>query len=282
MKTGLVLEGGALRGLFTAGALDFLQDKGVAFDYIAGVSAGAGNMMNFISGQRGRTKQVIMPGKKDRYYGVSQVWKTGYFLNLEKMVFEFSYQQFPYDFEKHKKSTVEHEIVVVNCQTAGVEYIDGSGEDSHTLSAVKASCSVPLISPPVEMDDSAYMDGSLVDSIPYRHAFDKGCDKVVIIMTKKADEMPTDYSKWKLLIRWAYGKKYPKFTDTLLHRAETYRSQAEEMERLAKEGRIFILRPELPCISKFEKDIAKQEAFYQHGYDRMEAEYEQLLAFMKG
>ena len=91
MKTGLVLEGGALRGLFTAGALDFLQDKGVAFDYIAGVSAGAGNMMNFISGQRGRTKQVIMPGKKDRYYGVSQVWKTGYFLNLEKMVFEFSY-----------------------------------------------------------------------------------------------------------------------------------------------------------------------------------------------
>lgn len=282
MKTGLVLEGGALRGLFTAGALDFLQDKQMNFDYIAGVSAGAGNMMNFISHQRGRTKQVIMPGKENSYYGLSQVLKTGYFLNLDKMIIEFSYDLFPYDFEEHRKTKVEHEIVVVNCNTSEVEYIDGSSEDPRMLAAVKASCSVPLISPPVEIDGSAYMDGSLVDSIPYHHAFEKGCDKLVIIMTKKADESPTDYSKWKFLIKAAYGKKYPKFTETLLNRAETYRNQANEMEELAKQGKIFILRPELPCISKFEKDTEKQDAFYQHGYDRMEAEYEQLLTFMKG
>lgn len=280
MKTGLVLEGGALRGLFTAGALDFLLDEKVNFDYIAGVSAGAGNMMNYVSGQRGRTKNIISPGKKDAYYGLSQLIKTGSYLNLQKMVFEFSYHQFPYDFEAHKNSKVEHEIVVVNCNTAEAEYIDGNGDDEHTLNAVKASCSVPLLSIPVELDGNAYMDGSLVDSIPYQHAFDKGCDKVVIIMTKTGNETPTDYNKFKFLIRSAYGKQYPKFADALLQRADVYQTQKEEMERLAEEGKIFILRPHMPCISKFETREEKREAFYQHGFDRMKEEYAALCAFL--
>lgn len=281
MKTGLVLEGGALRGLFTAGALDFLLDEKVNFDYIAGVSAGAGNMMNYVSGQRGRTKNIISPGKKDAYYGLSQLIKTGSYLNLQKMVFEFSYHQFPYDFEAHKNSKVEHEIVVVNCNTAEAEYIDGNGDDEHTLNAVKASCSVPLLSIPVELDGNAYMDGSLVDSIPYQHAFDKGCDKVVIIMTKTGNETPTDYNKFKFLIRSAYGKQYPKFADALLQRADVYQTQKEEMERLAEEGKIFILRPHMPCISKFETREDKREAFYQHGFDRMKEEYAALCAFLE-
>ena len=281
MKTGLVLEGGALRGLFTAGALDFLLDNDVNFDYIAGVSAGAGNMMNFISKQRGRTRNVISPGKKDAYYGMSQLVKTGSYLNLDKMVFEFSYETFPYDFEAHSKTTIEHEIVVVNCNTAEAEYIDGSGVDEHTLAAVKASCSVPLLSIPVELDGQAYMDGSLVDSIPYNRAFERGCDKVVIIMTKTGNETPTDYNKYKFLIKSAYGKKYPKFAAALLERADVYQTQREEMERLADAGKIFILRPEMPCISKFETREEKREEFYQHGYQRMQAEYDKLCAFMK-
>ncbi|MDE7366202.1 MAG: patatin family protein [Lachnospiraceae bacterium] len=281
MKTGLVLEGGALRGLFTAGALDFLLDEKIEFDYIAGVSAGAGNLMNYISGQRGRTKKVISPGKKDAYYGLGQLLKTGSYLNLQKMIFEFSYHQFPYDFDAHRNTQVEHEIVVVNCNTAEAEYINGAGEDEHTLTAVKASCSVPLLSVPVEMDGNAYMDGSLVDSIPYQHAFDQGCDKVVIIMTKTGTEIPTDYNKYKLLIQAAYGKQYPKFADALLHRADVYQTQKEEMERLAEEGKIFILRPHMPCISKFETREDKREAFYQHGFQRMQEEYGTLREFME-
>lgn len=281
MKTGLVLEGGALRGLFTAGALDFLLDKNVTFDYIAGVSAGAGNMMNYISGQRGRTRNVISPGKKDAYYGASQLVKTGSYLNLDKMVFEFSYKTFPYDFEAHRNTKVEHEIVVVNCNTAKAEYINGAGDDTHTLTAVKASCSVPILSIPVEMDGQDYMDGSLVDSIPYNHAFQRGCDKVVIIMTKTGNETPTDYKKYKLFIKGIYGKKYPKFADALLERADVYATQREEMERLESEGKVFILRPEMPCISKFETREEKREEFYQHGYERMKAEYEKLCKFME-
>ena len=114
MKTGLVLEGGALRGLFTAGAMDYLQDKNATFDYIAGVSAGAGNMMNFLSHQRGRTKTIISPGRKDNYYGLKQLIRTGSYLNLDKMIFEFSYKTFPYNFQAHKENPIEHEIVVVN------------------------------------------------------------------------------------------------------------------------------------------------------------------------
>lgn len=281
MRTGLILEGGALRGLFTAGALDYLMDEKIEFDYIAGVSAGAGNMMNFLSGQRGRTKKIISPGKKDAYYGPSQLIKTGSFLNLEKMVFEFSYKTFPYDFKAHHLTQTEHEVVVVNCDTAQAEYIDGAGEDTHTLTAVKASCSVPLLSVPVEMDGHDYMDGSLVDSIPYRRAFEKGCDKVVIIMTKTGNETPTDYNKYKLLIKAAYGKRYPAFADALLNRAEVYGKQKEEMEQLTREGKILVIRPTIPCISKFETREEKREEFYQHGYQRMKEEYEKLCAFLE-
>lgn len=280
MKTGLVLEGGALRGLFTAGALDYLLDKQITFDYIAGVSAGAGNMMNFLSGQRGRTKKIISPGKKDAYYGVRQLMKTGSYLNLEKMVFEFSYKTFPYDFKAHQETRVEHEIVVVNCDTAQAEYIDGKGEDKHTLSAVKASCSVPILSLPVEFDGHAYMDGSLVDSIPYNRALEKGCDRVVIIMTKTGNEIPTDYNKYRFFINLAYRKQYPAFAEALLKRADVYQKQKEEMERLSAEGKILIIRPEIPCISKFETREDKREEFYQHGYERMKAEYDRLCEFL--
>ncbi len=282
MKTGLVLEGGALRGLFTAGALDCLLDRKIDFDYIAGVSAGAGNMMNFISGQRGRTRTIICPGKENNYYGLKQLIKTGSYLNLYKMVFEFSKETFPYDFEAHRRSTVEHEIVVVNCDTAEAEYFNGSDEnDDHVLLAVQASCSVPLLSLPVDIDGHAYMDGSLVDSIPYNRAFQKGCDKVVIIMTKTGDEPPTDYNKFKLLIQAAYGKKYPKFAEALLHRVGIYQEQRKEMERLAQEGKIFILRPTIPCISKFETRDEKRDEFYEHGYLRMQEEFQALEKFLE-
>lgn len=282
MKIGLVLEGGALRGLFTAGVLDFLLEQNISFDYIAGVSAGAGNMMNFISGQKGRTKNVISPGKENNYYGLKQLIKTGNYLNLDKMVFEFSKETFPYDFEAHHNSTVEHEIVVVNCETARAEYINGADEDDeHTLAAVKASCSVPILSIPVEIDGHAYMDGSLVDSIPYNRAFEKGCDKVVIVMTKTGDAGPTDYSKFKPFIMAAYGKKYPKFAAALLERAGVYQVQKDEMNRLAEEGKIMVIRPSIPCISKFETRYEKRDEFYQHGYNRMKEEFDALKAFME-
>lgn len=282
MKIGMVLEGGALRGLFTAGALDYLLEQNIQFDYIVGVSAGAGNMMNYISGQKGRTRRVISPGKENSYYGLKQLIKTGSFLNLEKNVIEFAKETFPYDFMAHRNSKVEHEIVVVNCDTAQAEYMNGQTEnDDDMLEAVKASCSVPLISIPVVIGDHAYMDGSLVDSIPYKRAFDQGCDKVFIIMTKPGDVTPTDYNKYKLLIKMTYGRQYPKFAEALMNRADIYQEQRAEMERLTKEGKIFVLRPDMPCISKFETRDEKKDEFYEHGYHRMEEEFDSLKRFME-
>lgn len=281
MKIGMVLEGGALRGLFTAGALDYLLEQNIQFDYIAGVSAGAGNMMNYVSGQKGRTREVISPGKKNSYYGLKQLVKTGQFLNLEKNVVEFAKVTFPYDFEAHRRSSVEHEIVVVNCDTAEAEYMNGHAEsDDEVLAAVKASCSVPLISIPVMIGEHPYMDGSLVDSIPYRRAFEKGCDKVFIIMTKPGDVTPTDYRKYKTWINLTYGKKYPKFAEALMNRSDIYLKQKAEMERLTKEGKIYVLRPTMPCISKFETRDEKKDEFYLHGYHRMEEEFEMLKGFL--
>ena len=282
MKTGLVLEGGALRGLFTAGAMDCLIDRDVSFDYIVGVSAGAGNMMNFLSHQRGRTKTIISPGKKYAYYGLKQLIKTGNFLNLDRMVHEFALETFPFDFDTFFKSDVEHELVVANCNTGKAEYLsDWNGDVNYLLDAVKASCSVPLISIPVTIGDYDYMDGSLVDSIPFGRAFDKGCDKVVVIMTKNENMPPTDYKKYKLWINLTYKKNYPNFAKALMERADAYEVQKNTMQRLEAEGKILVIRPQGECISKFENSEEKRDAYYQHGYECMDRMYDKLMEFME-
>ena len=149
MKTGIVLEGGAFRGLFTAGALDCLMDNQIVFDYVVGVSAGAGNAVNYMSGQKGRTKWTITASGENAYYGVKQMRKSRKMLDLDRMVMEFSHKQYPFDFEKFLASPSEVELVVTNCETGKAEYIAKTDDEKRMLTAVKASCSVPVLCNPV-------------------------------------------------------------------------------------------------------------------------------------
>lgn len=279
MKTGIVLEGGAFRGLFTAGALDCLMDNHILFDYVIGVSAGAGNAVNYLAGQKGRTKWTIMANGENAYYGVKQMRKSKKMLDLDRMVIEFSHNQYPFDFEKFMQSPAEAEIVVTNCETGQAEYIAKQNDEKKILTAVKASCSVPILCEPVEMNGYHYMDGSLADSIPVKRAFDVGCEHVICILTRKPEEAPTNYGKMSVLMR-TYKKKYPAFYDTLMRRTQTYAEQLEMIEQYEKDGTLLVFRPELDSISKFEKDKEKQEAFYQNGYTLTEANLQKIKDFM--
>ena len=281
MKTGIVLEGGAFRGLFTAGALDCLMDNQIVFDYVVGVSAGAGNAVNYLAGQKGRTKWTITANGENAYYGVKQMRKSRKMLDLDRMVMEFSHKQYPFDFEKFLASPSEVELVVTNCETGKAEYIAKSDDEKRMLTAVKASCSVPVLCNPVELDGYHYMDGSLADSIPVKRAFEVGCDRVVCILTRKPEEAPTNYGKIRVLMR-TYKKKYPVFYDTLMRRREMYAKQLDRIDRYEKEGKLLVLRPELDSISKFEQDKEKQEAFYQNGYGQMEENLQKLQEFLQG
>lgn len=267
-KTGLVLEGGAFRGVFTSGVLDVLMENEIEYDYVIGVSAGAGNGMGYITGQVGRTRNVIKPkDHSQNYFGLKQVLRHGKFLNLDKMFFEYPYKQYPYDFDKFRKSDVALEVVVSNCDTGKAEYYDEREDIDRFLNLGKASCSVPLMCAPVKIGGYHYLDGSICDSIPLERALEQGCDRLVVVMTKSVSETPTNYGKAKAVMAMKYKHKYPNFYKALLERTDVYAKELELLKKLEKEGRAIVIRPGIECINKFEQDDTKVEAFYQNGRD---------------
>jgi predicted patatin/cPLA2 family phospholipase len=280
-KIGLVLEGGSFRGIFTAGVLDFLLDKNISFPYVIGVSAGSGNGVNFIAKQKGRTQKVITHENAEPYYGFGQFKQSRKMLDLDKMVYEYSYNQIPLDFDAFLNANIESEFVVASCETGEPEYLSADNTKERILQICKASMSVPIICQPTEIDGKHYLDGSTLDSVPYRRALEKGCEKVVVVMTRDEHDEPTDYNKVKLLLNICYRSKYPKVVEAMLKRKSLYEKQIKGLKSLEKKGRAFVIRPEGLNIGHFEKDMEKVNEFYRHGYDVMEKRFDELQAFLE-
>lgn len=279
-KIGLVLEGGALRGVFTAGVLDYLMEAEVTFPYVVGVSAGAGNAADFVSGQIGRTLRVITHEDADPYYGLGQLYRSGTLLDLDIMTYEYSYRQIPFDFGTYFSSPTECEFVVANCETGLAEYRGADESEERLLALCKASCSIPLICKPVIIDGNYFLDGSLIDSIPVAHALEK-CDKAVVILTRYGDQPPTDYARIRSLLNISYRSRFPKLVDAMLRRKEVYARQMAQLEAYEKEGRAFVIRPESMSISHFENNTEKIGVFYRHGKEVMEKHMNDLRAFLE-
>ncbi len=268
MKTGLILEGGAVRGIFTAGVLDRLMENDICFPYVIGVSAGGGNAMSYVSNQSGRTKDMLNVPRNESYYGFRQFLQSKKIINLDKMAFEYPFKQFPFDFDTYFKMVKSGEFAEYVCtcmETGEAEYFSEENDPERLLTIMKATCSVPMLCEPVELDGKHYLDGSIADSIPIEHALDAGCDRLVIVLTKPGKmTAPTDYSKFKAVINKMY-KDYPNFIDACMSRVERYQHTVELMEQLEEEGRAIIIRPTLPAISKFEKDAMKIAESYKDG-----------------
>lgn len=280
-KTGLVLEGGAMRGIFSAGVLDFMLEKDIRFDYVVGVSAGAGNAVNFVSRQKGRTRQIITHENAEAYYGVGQLFENKKILNLDMLVTEYALKDIPYDFDTFFASDTECESVVVNCETGQAEYRGNFKSKEEFLKCQMASCSVPFICDPVEIDGKFYLDGSIVDSIPVKRALEKGCDKIVVVLTKPEGTRPTDYSKVRKLVDRCY-RKYPELCRAMVNRGEAYDEQNECMKKLMDEGKVFVIRPEEQMIRHFESNNEKLMHCYNYGYETMRGAFDDFENFMKG
>ncbi len=280
MKTGLILEGGAVRGIFTAGVLDCLMENGIYFPYVIGVSAGGGNAMSYVSQQKGRTCKMINVPRNESYYGFRQFIGSKKIINLDKMVFEYPYKQFPFDFDTYFNSGITTEYACTCLETGGAEYLSEESDHSLLHTITKATCSVPMLCEPVELDGKHYLDGSIADSIPIGRSLEMGCDKMVIILTKPdSNTAPTNYSKFRAVIHAMY-KQYPKFEEACMTRVERYWQTVELMEDLEEQGRIMIFRPTLPAISKFEKDSAKIMESYHDGYTQADERISELARFM--
>lgn len=282
MKIGLVLEGGAHRGVFTAGAIDYLLEQGVTFQYVIGTSAGACNAMNFLAGQIGRGRDsMIVTDKSLHYFGMKTLIKTGHYFDLDWAFKEFPEKYFPFHFEDYFNHPAEREFAATNCLTGEAVYLTDRGTDREYLMSIgKASSSLPGMSAVVEVDGVPYADGGVADSIPVRRAFERGCDKVVVIETRRK-EFRMKLSKGTKAVAKMSGRKYPALANAMLRRHENYNATLDFIHEKEAEGTVFSIRPTMQEVSRTEKDYHKLSKFYHHGYQQMKAAYPALKAFME-
>lgn len=282
MKVGLVLEGGACRGVFTTGVLSVMQERGMRFDYCVGVSAGAGNAMNFKSGQIGRVLELTAGDDYEDYYGIAQLGRSGKLLDLDYLYHTLSYdERLPFDFDAYYRNPMQCEYVLTCCESGKAVYYSGDAAPEQLLDAVKASCSLPGICTPVALGKAHYLDGGIADPMPVKRALAHGCDKVVLVMTKPAHDLrPTDYSRLRPLLSRLYHLRYPELLDALMCRKELYFEQHEQILELERQGKIFLIRPEECGIRGLEKDHAKMRGYYRHGQEIAAKRWDELARYL--
>ena len=280
MKVGLLLEGGAMRGLYTVGALDVLMKNNINFDGIVGVSAGALFGINYKSKQPGRALRYNLKYAKEKnYMGWYSFLKTGDIMNKEFCFNKLVNELDPIDYETFKKSTEEFWAVVTNIETGKPEYIKVDDlKKNEQIEALRASGSMPFVSNPVEIDGKKYLDGGIADSIPIEKIMDMGFDKVVVILTRTMG-----YRKEKgnqLLAKLKY-RKYPNFIKTIENRYLMYNEELDEIESLENDNKIFVIRPSRKVnIKRIEKDSSKIQEMYDLGYEDMSEKLKELNRYL--
>lgn len=265
MKKGLILEGGAMRGMFTCGVIDVMMENGIEFDGAVGVSAGAAFGVNYKSRQIGRAIRYNMKYCSDkRYCGVRSLLTSGNIYNTE-----FCYNEVPlkydvFDFDTYQSNPMEFYVVCTDVESGKAVYHKYEGQEDSGFDWIRASASMPVVSQMVEIDGHKYLDGALADSIPVRFFEREGYDRNVVILTR-----PKSYTmkrnQMMPLIRSKY-RKYPKLVETVEKRHRVYNETLAYISRKERAGKLLVIRPErtLP-VSRVEKDPDKLKQAYEIG-----------------
>ena len=269
MKTGLVLEGGAYRTIFSAGVLDAFLDTGLPLpDYTVGVSAGAAYGVSYISRQSRRNLELICTYANDkRYMGVRNLLDRD---NRSYFGLEFAFdtipnELLPFDFDTFAAYPGVMEAVVTNLNTGRADYLEVPRDDRH-CTLIQATCALPLLFPIYHIGGQPYLDGGCADPIPWQHALDMGCDRLVVVLTRERDYNKADSKKQMALIRKAFHE-YPRFVETLEQRTAAYNETRQRLFRLEKEGKVLVITPaDTRGFSRTERDLHKIRALWQDGY----------------
>ncbi len=280
MKTGLVLEGGAMRGMYTAGVLDTFLRKGIRVDGVVGVSAGALFGVNYPSGQIGRAIRYNKRFNSDKnYIGLRPLLKEGNIVSTQYAYYDVPLRLDPFDDQAFQESGIPFYAVVTEMESGKAEYIriDSALEQMETL---RASGSMPFMSKPVEINGKYYLDGAVADSIPFEWMAAQGYDKLIVVLTR--DQSYRKKSMPRRLSKLMYHK-YPKFRDQLLQRHVVYNTSIERLTRWEAQGRAFVIRPTKPIeIGRIEKDPDKLQEVYELGENDTIAQIEKLRKYMEG
>ncbi|TVL48619.1 patatin family protein [Shewanella algae] len=265
--TALVLEGGGLRAIYTAGVLDAFLEAGVMFDYQVGVSAGAIYPASYLSRQKGRNLLIQQRYLADkRYMGMRHLLKTGNYVNTDFTYRRMAHELLPFDFETFLSSGAEFKIGAFNCLSGETDFFGMSDFGGHDelLQILIASSSLPFISKPVAINGVPYLDGGIAAPIPLQQARADGYQKQLVILTQAADYSKSAF-KFKWLAQKAY-RRYPKVAEALLRRHQVYNQAQQQLQQAVAEGSAMVIQPKMALdLSRLERDINKVEAVYHLG-----------------
>lgn len=279
-NAGLILEGGGMRGVYTAGALDALMDEGITFRHIYGTSAGVCHACSYKSCQRGRAVRTVTDYLGDRHYaGLYSLLTTGDFFGVRMIYDTIPNRLLPFDYDTFAETPMKLYAVVTNCHTGLAEYLPVV-DARRDLTAVRASSSLPMLSRKVKIGGKLYLDGGISDSIPLAKSIADGNRKNVIILTQH-DGYRKGPNKLMPAIRLRY-RRYPRLADSVEKRHLRYNDALDLIAEQQRAGNAFVLRPRAPVkIDRLEKNREKLLALYRQGLDDMLESIFELRSFLE-
>jgi len=280
-QAGLVLEGGGMKGVYTAGVLDFFLDKGIEFSSCYGVSAGVHQMCSYLSRQKERGYRVYVDYLDNKYYcGVRSLLTSGDLFNVKMCYDLIPNYLYPFDEETFEKYEGKAYAVVTNIKSGRAEYIRIKNTNDD-MDAVRATGSLPLVSRNVKIGDNLYLDGALADSIPIQRSILDGNTKNIVIVTKEAGYRRKPVSASMLLLLKVRYFKYPKVFELMKGRHIEYNATLDYLKNQEKNGQAFVIRPEYNSgVGRIERDTEKLETLYHMGYRDGEKNYDKMMEYL--
>lgn len=281
-QAGLVLEGGGMKGVYTAGVLDFFLEKEIEFSSCYGVSAGAGQMCSYLSKQKGRGYRTYVDYLDNKHYcGARSLLTSGDLFNVSMCYDLIPNYLDPFDGETFENYEGKAYAVVTNIKTGRAEYIriKNAGQD---MDAVRASSSLPLVSRNVRIGKNLYLDGALTDSIPIRKSILDGNRKNIVIMTKQVGYRRKPISaSMRALLKVRYFR-YPKVYELMKGRHIDYNATLDFLKNQEANGQAFVIRPEYDSgVGRIEKDEKKLEVLYHMGYEDGKKNYDRMMEYLE-
>ncbi|MCD8041760.1 MAG: patatin family protein [Tannerellaceae bacterium] len=262
--TALVLEGGGMRGVFTAGVLDSFIDQEIRFPYTIGVSAGASNGISYASGQRGRSRfsNIDLLGIYN-YIGLKHFLRGKGMIDLDYLFYVYPDKYYPFDYDRFFNMKERFVIVTSNCLTGKAEYYEEKKDPDRLLSIVRASCSLPVLCPLSYVDGIPMVDGGVCDAIPVQRALDEGYKKLVIVLTRNKGYRKKEKDFY--LPGFIY-RKYPAIREQLKLRYRRYNEVLDYIDELENKGVATVIRPLNPVkVERTDRNTQRLEEFYQEG-----------------
>lgn len=280
-QAGLVLEGGGMRGVYTAGVLDFFIEKGILLSSVYGVSAGACHMCSYLSGQKGRARDVSVDYLDNKMYcSARSLILSGDLFNVDIAYKLIPNYLNPFDHETYHKYQGKAYAVVTNIVTGQPEYLR-IRDLKDDIDAIRASASLPLMARNVEIDGKLYLDGGIADPVPIAKSILDGNRKNVVILTKEEGYVRKPTDKLSLALIKARYLKYPKVYELMAQRHVNYNEMLDYLYRQVENGQAYVIRPKHPGkVGRIEKNKENLLALYRQGYEEAADHYESLMEYL--